>query len=506
MTAILHAQGVGKRYGGVVALAGVDFAVEAGAVNVLIGENGAGKSTLMRILAGVEQPGEGVLLFDGSPVAFASVRDAAARGIAIVHQELNLCPNLSVAENIFLTRTVAGKGPLLDKAGERRAARALLDSLDQKFDPDTPVSALRVGQRQVVEIAKALAGDCRVLILDEPTSALSAAEVETLFATIGKLRSAGVAIVYISHRLEELLRIGDRITVMRDGRIVDTAPVAHASLPWIVERMLGDAGRIERADMPAAPGPVVLSLEGLSQARSDGAAPLDCVSADFRAGEITAIYGLLGAGRTELFEAVCGARSLAAGSVRLKGVPLDRLDIADRVARGVLLVPEDRQGEGLFANLSVGGNIGLADLVRFTRAGLISRSREIKAIDWMLRRLTVKAPSAEAPIGALSGGNQQKVVIGRTLMPGPAALLLDEPTRGIDVGARAEIFATMQQLAAEGMALIFSTSDQAEARTVADRILVMANGRITLDVPAADADETLLIQAANAAAQPETVH
>ncbi|MET0178852.1 MAG: sugar ABC transporter ATP-binding protein, partial [Novosphingobium sp.] len=385
--AILRAENIAKRYGGTHALRGVDFTVHAGAVNVLIGENGAGKSTLMRILAGIEQPTSGRLVMDGEPVAFATVDDAVARGIGIVHQELNLCPNLSIAENIFLARSVGKRGLFLDEAAERDRARALLARLDQDLDPATPVSALRIGQQQVVEIAKALAEDARILIMDEPTSALSASEVDALFRVIDELRRGGVAIVYISHRLEELLRIGDHITVLRDGRLVESAEIGAVSLPWIIERMLGDAGKIERIRPPATPGREVLAVHDVCLPAGEGGAGLDHVSATFHAGEITAIYGLLGSGRTELFEIVCGARAPASGSVVLDGVALNALTIAQRADKGLLLVPEDRQREGVFANLSVGGNIGLSILPRFARNGLISPAKEFSAVSAMIARL-----------------------------------------------------------------------------------------------------------------------
>lgn len=510
MHEVLSARGIVKRYGGALALDSVDFSVRSHAVNVLIGENGAGKSTLMRILAGVEQPTSGGLWMDGREVRFDSVADAAAHGVGIVHQELNLCPNLSVADNIFLGRSLTRSGGIaLDREAERRRTRELLARLEQNIDPDTPVEQLRIGQQQIVEIAKALNDKCRVLILDEPTSALSAAEVEVLFKLLAELRRDGVAIIYISHKLEELLRIGDIITVLRDGRIVDSAPVGEASVSWIVERMLGDAGKLRRLRSAAAAGERVLEVAGLTVERIAGSASVTNLSASFHAGEITAIYGLLGAGRTELFEAICGARRATSGEVRLRGVSLGGQGVAERVARGLCLVPEDRQREGLFANLSVGENMSLAELAGLARLGVVSQQREEAAVGGMIQRLRVKTAGPEQPIGDLSGGNQQKVVIGRALMAGPAALLLDEPSRGVDVGARAEIFTTMQQLAQEGLAVAFSTSDLAEARTVADRILVMAGGRITLDMPVDQVDEAALVRAANAqpAAPPsETIH
>jgi erythritol transport system ATP-binding protein len=496
---LLEARQVTKRYGATLALDAVDFSVRAGEVSVLIGENGAGKSTLMRILAGVEQPSSGHLLLDGKEVSFANVREASANGIGIVHQELSFCPNLSVAENIFLNpRTLPGDHGnqlLLTPTREIAAARALLARLEQPIDPTIRMGDLRIGQQQIVEIAKAVAEDCRVLILDEPTSALSDPEVKVLFRLIDELKRAGVAIVYISHRLEELLKIGDTITVLRDGRLVDSSPVGETSLDWIVERMLGSAGRPERKSERSTPGREVLSLHDL-HLRS-GNVSFAGLSASFRAGEITAIFGLLGAGRTELLEAISGLRPIGSGSIRLNGEPIEDLGIAFRVRRGLLLVPEDRQRDGLFPNLSVGRNIGISDLGQAMSRTGISQRRETSVIARMMQRLGVKAASGDADIASLSGGNQQKVVIGRTLLPGPSAILLDEPSRGVDVGARSEIFATMQQLAVEGLAVVFATSDVVEALAIADRIIVIAGGAISADTPAHQTDEPALIRAAN---------
>ena len=499
MAELMRAAGVKKRYGAVTALHGVDFSVEAGRVSVLIGENGAGKSTLMRILAGIETPSEGEVILDGQPVRLTGARDAAARGIGMVHQELNLCPNLSVAENIFL---LGSRKSLLDRSRERELTRALLARLRQDIDPDRRVATLSIGEQQIVEIAKALAEECRVLILDEPTSALSEVEVEVLFEVIGDLKRAGVGIVYISHRLEELLRVGDSITVMRDGRIVARSEAAQASVGWIIEQMLGEEGRLEREALPDGPqGETVLALSGVSRPRDRTSAALHDISVEAHAGSIVAIYGLLGSGRTELMEVAFGARQAPSGTVTLKGENISRLSIAERVERGLLFVSEDRKAQGLFANLDVGRNMAMSDLASFAKNGIVRPAREQSAVTRMIGRLGVKTASPQSAITALSGGNQQKALIGRALMPGPAALLLDEPTRGIDVGARAEVFATIRQLAADGLAVVFSTSDVLEALAVAERVIVIAKGRITLDIPVTEASEAILIRAANASAE-----
>jgi len=500
---VLRAEKIGKTYGGVVALDGVDFDVRAGAVNVLIGENGAGKSTLMKILAGVEQPTSGRLLLDGEPVRFASIREAAKAGVGIVFQELNLCPNLTVVENIFLGRDITSSLGVADHAAEKARARQVLSRLAHAIDPDTKVSDLRVGEQQIVEIAKALVEDAQVLILDEPTSALSAAEVAVLFEVIGELKRAGVAVIYISHRLEELMRIGDFVTVLRDGRLVDSKPASEVSVAWIIDQMLGDKARQRPRGGAGKAGAVVLSARDIALPRRGGGFLVDHVSADFRAGEVTAIYGLLGSGRTELLESLCGARS-ASGAVLLNGEDVSALSLADRCRRRLRFVPEDRQRDGLFHNLSVGGNLGLSSLLAFVSGGVIGGQRERSAVDDMMARLGVKASGAEAAIGSLSGGNQQKVVIGRGLMTDPLVMLLDEPSRGVDIGARGEVFDTMRALADQGLAVVFATSDLLEAQAVADRVLVLAAGRLTADLTLEQATEAALVAASNAVPSMET--
>ncbi|WP_036766240.1 sugar ABC transporter ATP-binding protein [Parvularcula oceani] len=494
---VLRARKITKRYGGTTALDGVTYAVEAGKVGVLIGENGAGKSTLMKILAGIEQPTAGETLLDDRPVRMGSVRDAAAKGVKIVHQELNLCHNLSVAENVFL-RQDGERSPLLNRREERERTRAILERLGVGIDPDAPVGTLPIGQQQIVEIAKALVGECRVLILDEPTSALSDTEVTNLFAVIAELKSAGVGIVYISHRLEELLRIGDTITVLRDGKVVARTEAAEASVDWIVEKMLGREGVLERHPSESGPHSPVLSVQGVSLPR-DGAtsAAVRGVTLDFCSGEITAVFGLLGAGRTELLELVCGARQAASGRVVLNGQDITGLPLPECARLGLLLVPEDRQRDAVFRNFAVADNITIASLARHARSGVLRRRHEDRAVREQIADLHIKVSDPKQPIHSLSGGNQQKCIIGRALASSPKMLLLDEPSRGIDIGARAEIFRLLQSIAADGLGVLFTTSDVREALAVADRIVVLAKGRVVLDVQAGDTNETELVQAAN---------
>ena len=492
---VLAAEAVSKAFPGTLALDRVDFDVHSHAINVLIGENGAGKSTLMKILAGVKTPTTGRLVMEGRPVSFSSVRDAARHGIGIVFQELNLCPNLSVTENIFLGRDIARAGIHIDRKAQRARAQELLARLEHDIDADALVGQLMIGEQQIVEIAKALAEDARILIMDEPTSALSASEVEVLFRVIGELKRSGVAIIYISHRLEELVRIGDYFTVLRDGKLQASAPRSDVTIPWIIRQMLGADEVVARRPPKRPPGEVVLSVGHVRLPRPNGGFAVDDVSIEFRAGEITGIYGLLGAGRTELFESLYGLRPAASGSVRLKGREIGRHAVSRRIAAGLLLVPEDRQRDGLVQNLSVGGNLGLASLKRFTRLFSISTTAERPLLDEVIRTLHIKTSGPDAPITSLSGGNQQKVVIGKSLLTKPTVLLLDEPSRGIDIGAKAEVFNTMRDLADQGLAVVFTTSDLKETHAVADRILVMAYGRVTADLRVGEATDEMLVRA-----------
>jgi erythritol transport system ATP-binding protein len=493
---VLRAEGIGKVYGGIVALDGVDFDVEHGRVGVLIGENGAGKTTLMRILAGVEPPTRGRLLLDGRPVRFDSPRAAAVAGIAIIHQELSLFPHLSVAENVFAGRERRRLGLVADRAANETETRAVLERLEQDVDPRAPCGTLPLGQQQIVEIARALTQEARVLIMDEPTSALSSAETTALFRLIRELRAGGTAIVYISHRLEELLEVGDRLTVLRDGRRVASAEAADASVGWIVEQMIGRTVAAPAAHPAPAGGEPLLEVEGLSLRREDGRLLLDDVSLDVAAGEVVGLYGLMGAGRTELLECVAGARAASGGSVRLRGEALGRLDLPARLARGLFLVPEDRQGAGLFPSLSVAHNMTLASLRAHVRGLALSPSAERETVLRMASELAIASARPEIRIGALSGGNQQKVVIARALLTRPRVLLLDEPTRGVDVGAKAELRALVRRLAGGGVGIVYVSSELEEVLDVADRILVLSNGRVTGRFAAGEASHEALVAAA----------
>ena len=478
---VLAARNVAKSYGAVHALKGVNFDIHRGQVTTLFGENGAGKSTLMKILSGVIQPTSGEIILDGKPVAFANSTDARNRGISIIHQELSLAPNLSVRDNIFMGREISG--PLgVDFAEEERLTRKLLEELEEDINPLVPVEELRLGQQQIVEIARALSVESRILIMDEPTSALSATEVEVLFKVIRDLTAKGVSIVYISHHLEEALQITDHAVVLRDGTMTAYAPRAEIDLNWIVRNMVG-----ENYDLGSPPdthrGEVALSIRNLTVPDPKGAGynVVEGLSLEVRAGEIVCIYGLMGAGRTELLETVAGRLRASVGEIVHEGNEVSHLSIAARIARGLALVPEDRQRDGLVQTMSVGENLSLSSIASFTRGIFTDRKAEVALIDRTIREVTVKTSGGGASIGSLSGGNQQKVVIGKVLATKPSVIMLDEPSRGIDIGAKAEVFRLLAEGAKQGLAVVYSTSEVGECLSVAHRIIVMHKGHISAE-------------------------
>ena len=488
---VLSARNVSKSYGSIHALKGVNFDIHRGKVTTLFGENGAGKSTLMKILSGVVTPTSGEINLDGRSVSFASTVQARDNGISIIHQELSLAPNLSVRDNVFLGRELRRPSGI-DFDEEARQTRLLMADLEEEIDPMTPVEELRLGQQQLVEIARALSVDARILIMDEPTSALSAAEVEVLFKVIRDLTSRGVSIVYISHHLEEALQITDYAVVLRDGAITATAEAKDIDLQWIVHQMVGD--HYDRGSPPTgyAFGDIVLSAQEICVADTtrSGGLVVDHVSLDVRAGEIVCIYGLMGAGRTELLEAIAGRVLMVGGQVLLEGEPVAGFNIAGRIAKGLVLVPEDRQRDGLVQTMSVGENLSLASIGAFVKGMLTSRPRERGLVEQSIRNVHIKTDGGGAAIGSLSGGNQQKVVIGKMLATHPRVILLDEPSRGIDIGAKAEVFRLLGERAAQGLAVVYSTSEVQECLSVAHRIVVMSKGRIAAefapDVPKED--------------------
>lgn len=484
--AVLSARNVAKNYGSVQALKGVNFDVKRGEVTTLFGENGAGKSTLMKILSGVIQPSSGEIVLDGEPVRFDSAADAAARGISIIHQELSLAPNLNVRDNVFMGREIMGPAGV-NYAEEARQTRALMAELEEDIDPATPVEQLRLGQQQLVEIARALSVDARILIMDEPTSALSASEVEVLFKVIHDLKARGVSIVYISHHLEEALQITDHAVVLRDGEMTARAPRAEIDLEWIVRNMVG-----ENFDLGSPPaghemGAPALSIDDLvlPDPNRPGRNVVDGVSLEVRAGEIVCIYGLMGAGRTEMLECVAGRLANSGGEIRLNGRDVSGLSIARRIEAGLVLVPEDRQRDGLVQTMSVGENLSLASIGAFTRGLFTSRRKERDIVERSIREVTVKTDGGGAAIGSLSGGNQQKVVIGKMMATRPGVIMLDEPSRGIDIGAKAEVFRLLSEAARKrGLAVLFSTSEVNECLSIAHRVIVMRRGRISAEFAA----------------------
>jgi erythritol transport system ATP-binding protein len=495
---LLEARGVSMQYPGTLALDNVTFSLPRGAVAALIGENGAGKSTLAKILAGIAQPTCGSLFLDGAEVQFRSVRDADAHGIGIIHQELNLCPNLSVAENIFLGREISTYCVLNKREQEDRAAR-LLERLEHPIPPRTLVEELPLGQRQIVEIAKALSRDIRVLMMDEPTSALSASEIAVLFRVIRDLKSRGVAIVYISHRLEELLGVADTVSVLRDGRMVAEADAAAVDVRWVVEQMTGRPAGAVGAARVTAPGERLMAVQSVTLNAESGRSLLSEVSLDIRAGEVLGIYGLMGAGRTELLECIMGLHPEMTGSILLGSKRLDAMDTPRRIALGLAMVPEDRQVAGLVQSLSVLANMTLSSLGRWSRGPWLSRTEERDAGSRMAADLRIKAPGLDADIGSLSGGNQQKVVMAKCLLTSPRVLLLDEPTRGVDVVAKREIHGIVRRMAGSGMAVILVSSELEEIRAVSDRILVMSRGRVSAEFLTGEVPEDALALAASAA-------
>ena len=479
----LEVHGIAKRYGATLALDGVDLAVRPGEVLALLGENGAGKSTLMNVLSGEVQPDRGEMSLDGTRYTPSSPHDARGRGIALIHQELSLCPHLSVTDNVLLGNEVSRRG-WIDRQAARARARALLDEMPHpEIHPNKRLSDLSLAARQIVEICRALAGDARVLLMDEPTSSLQGADVDRLFALIRRLAARGIAIVYISHFLEEVRQIADRYTVLRDGRSVGTGDIAGTTNDQLITLMVGrSAEGLFPSRQPIPNGEVVLSVRGLS------APPrLREASLDLRRGEIFGIAGLLGSGRTELVRAIYGLETPASGTVELHGRarPARQASTAERVREGVGYVSEDRKGEGLALPLSIADNLCATRPAR-ARGGLLDLTRQAERTRHWIRELRVRARSPWQPVRALSGGNQQKVAVGRLLHQEADVLLLDEPTRGIDIGSKADVYETVAQQAAAGRAILIVSSYLPELFGLCDRLAVMCRGRLSPARPIAE--------------------
>jgi rhamnose transport system ATP-binding protein len=482
---------VAKSFGTVAALRDVSLDLRAGEIHALCGENGAGKSTLVKTIAGVHRPDAGRVEVDGRPAVFTRPADAQRAGVAVIYQEPTLFPDLSVAENIFMGRQPLTRGRRIDRAAMHAAAAALFARLGVRIAPDRPARGLSIADQQLVEIAKAMSLDARVLVMDEPTAALSGVEVERLFAVARSLRDGGAAVLFISHRFDEVFALCDRVTVMRDGAHVSTDPVADLTVDAVVRRMVGRDVAALFPKQDAERGDAVLEVAGLSRSRvfSD-------ITFTVHAGEIVALAGLVGAGRSEVVRAVFGVDRYDSGSVRVAGRALRAGRPAAAMAAGVALVPEDRRQQGLVMELSVERNATLTRRWALSRFGLLRRRAEERATREWADRLRLKAGGLGDAVSTLSGGNQQKVVLAKWLATGPRVLIVDEPTRGIDVGTKAEVHRLLSELAAGGMAVVMVSSELPEVLGMADRVLVMHEGRITAELPRSEATEETVMYAA----------
>ena len=488
MLPALAFDGVSMEFPGVKALQDVSFAVRAGSVHALLGENGAGKSTLLKILSGAYRPTGGALVIDGQPRIFRTTADALAAGVAVIYQELHLVPEMSVAENLFLGHLPQRLG-LVDRRALATAARRQLELVGETIDPATKVGRLPLAQRQMVEIAKALTRGARIIAFDEPTSSLSDREVRRLFSIIRELKARGCAILYVSHRMEEIFALSDRLTILRDGRHVETAERAKVTRDQVVRRMVGRELTEVHRYASRVPGTAVLTVKGLS-----GPGLKAPCSFDVRAGEILGFFGLVGAGRTELLRLLFGATRKSAGDVSVLGRTVDIHSPRDALAAGIVLCPEDRKKEGIIPVRSVLENVNLSARRRKARAGIfIDETWERTNARQRIEQLRVRTPSPRQLMRNLSGGNQQKVILGRWLSEPVKVFLFDEPTRGIDVGAKSEIYSIMQNLAREGAAVIVVSSELPEVLGVADRIAVMRQGQIAAVMDRAEATEEKLL-------------
>jgi len=496
---IIAIRHVTKRFPGVVALSDVSFDVDEGELHAIVGENGAGKSTLMKILSGVIPDFEGDLLLRGQPVRFEDTRAAEKAGISIIHQELNLVECLSAAANIFLGREKHNALGLLSERAMQRAARALLEELECAVHPAQMVSELRVGDQQLIEIAKALSLETDILIMDEPTSALTEAEVARLYRVIDRLRQRGVTILYISHKMDEVFRLADRITVLRDGRHVRTLGRQQTDPREVTHLMVGREIESTNLGGDRKAADTILDVQELSLPWHGHARGwrLRDISFSLRRGEILGIAGLMGAGRTELLECLFGSSpEPPLGLIYLEGKPVKFTHPVEAMAAGVALVTEDRKRLGLFAHMSVGTNITLCNIAQASTRGVLRHRRERAMAEHTIDRLAVKTSGPEAAITSLSGGNQQKTIIGRWLLTEPKVLLLDDPTRGVDVGAKAELYRLMDRLCRDGLGIIVTSSELPELLTVSDRILVLREGRLTAEFNRNDATEQAIMEAA----------
>ncbi|MFD6534442.1 sugar ABC transporter ATP-binding protein [Streptomyces sp. NPDC060184] len=490
-TPVLALEGVSKSFGAVRALRGVSLRLYAGEAHALAGENGAGKSTLIKALAGVHRPDAGTVLLDGEPVEFHGPADARDAGVAVIYQEPTLFPDLSVAENIFVGRQPRRSLGRVDHRAVKRAAADLFARLGVDLDPEQPARGLSIADQQLVEIAKALSFDARVLIMDEPTAALTGSEVARLFGVVRALRAQGAAVLFISHRLEEIFALCQRVTTLRDGAWISSEPLDGLSEDDLVRRMVGrDLDELYPKQVTEI-GEVALGVRRLTR---EGV--FTDISFEVRRGEIVGLAGLVGAGRSEVARAVFGVDRFDGGEVEVLGKKLNPGAPSLAMAAGLALVPEDRRAQGLVMDMSIERNIGLTGFAETTRAGLMNRGAERdRAVDWAVR-LQVKYARLADVVQTLSGGNQQKVVLAKWLATRPQVLIVDEPTRGIDVGTKAEVHRLLSSLAAEGVAVLMISSDLPEILGMADRVLVMHEGRLTAEIPRSEATEETVMAAA----------
>ncbi len=496
---IIDLSHITQRFPGVLALDDVSLSISRGETRAVVGENGAGKSTLMKILSGIYRDYEGELWISGQAERFGSTRDAEAAGVSIIHQELNLVEELSVAANIFLGRELRLRMGLLDERSMRAKAGELLRSLGCQLDPQTPVGQLRVGDQQLVEIAKALLLENDILIMDEPTSALTHAEVERLFRVIGELKARGVTILYISHKMDEVFQLADQITVLRDGRLMETVSPKETDVRSVTHLMVGRELEAVTFTGDRQLGEEVLRVEELRLRSTDGVRrwQLEDINFTLHAGEILGIAGLLGAGRTELLEALFGLSPMETqGDIYLSGRKVSFSHPCEALAEGMALLTEDRKRLGLFENFSVQDNITLSSLSDLVAGGLISPRAQRQAAVESITQLGIRTSGPDAAVMELSGGNQQKCIIARWLRTQPSVLLLDDPTRGIDVGAKAEIYRLADELCRSGMGILVTSSELPELLTLCDRILVLSEGRLTGEFSRAEATEQRLMEAA----------
>ncbi|SHF86891.1 monosaccharide ABC transporter ATP-binding protein, CUT2 family [Flavobacterium fluvii] len=496
---MLTAEKIGKKFSGITALCDVSMELLPGKVTAIIGENGAGKSTLMKILSGVYPEYDGKIIYKGEEVRFENPREAQACGIAIIHQELNLIPDLSITENIFLGRELENAWGFLDKNGMHQKTQELLERLKLDVKPNTLIRDLKLGQQQVVEIAKALLTDSEVIIMDEPTSAISDHEVEILFGIIENLRKENKAIVYISHKLDELFKIADSYIVLRDGKVTETGTMDGVNHDLIIKKMVGRDIKIIEKGNRITKSENLLNVENLTLVKKDGSnrVLLDNLNFSLKSGEILGIFGLMGAGRTELLECILGMHpSACLSSVSIENKKVKLKSPREAIQSGIVLVPEDRKRDGLVLGLDVKTNITLSTLNEIQKAGLLSKSKELALTDKYIDSLQIKTSSPHQAVKNLSGGNQQKVVLARCLATQPKVLMLDEPTRGVDAGAKNEIYKLIMELSEAGLGIIVVSSELPEILTVSDRVLVMAEGKITAEFSSANANEDAILKAA----------